>query len=162
MDFTQSHFALFGLPATYALDRDQLDSAYRDALADRALRSLHAELRRREAASASMRSPTCPACARRATGGDAAAGRGDRRVRRAGRRTTRLPALAGGRRPARPQPGRAPAAGHPATERCDQRRHPRQHQPAARAPSAGHRRRDRRGRHPLAGDAAALAARAGR
>ncbi|MDP1929367.1 MAG: Fe-S protein assembly co-chaperone HscB [Thiobacillus sp.] len=30
MDFTQTHFALFGLPATYALDRDQLDKAYRE------------------------------------------------------------------------------------------------------------------------------------
>jgi len=30
MDFTQTHFALFGLPATYALDRDRLDRAYRE------------------------------------------------------------------------------------------------------------------------------------
>ena len=30
MDFTQSHFALFGLPQSYALDRNQLDAAYRD------------------------------------------------------------------------------------------------------------------------------------
>jgi len=30
MDFTQTHFALFGLPATYALDREQLDTAYRE------------------------------------------------------------------------------------------------------------------------------------
>ena len=30
MDFTQTHFALFGLPQTYTLDRDKLDSAYRE------------------------------------------------------------------------------------------------------------------------------------
>ncbi|HQT32063.1 MAG TPA: Fe-S protein assembly co-chaperone HscB [Thiobacillus sp.] len=30
MDFTQTHFALFGLPATYALDREHLDRAYRE------------------------------------------------------------------------------------------------------------------------------------
>lgn len=30
MDFTQTHFALFGLPATYALDRERLDTAYRE------------------------------------------------------------------------------------------------------------------------------------
>ncbi|MFP5418328.1 MAG: Fe-S protein assembly co-chaperone HscB [Gammaproteobacteria bacterium] len=30
MDFTQTHFELFGLPQTYALDRDKLDSAYRE------------------------------------------------------------------------------------------------------------------------------------
>lgn len=30
MDFTQTHFELFGLPQSYALDRDKLDSAYRD------------------------------------------------------------------------------------------------------------------------------------
>jgi molecular chaperone HscB len=30
MDFTQTHFALFGLPATYALNREQLDTAYRE------------------------------------------------------------------------------------------------------------------------------------
>jgi len=30
MDFTQTHFALFGLPQTYALDRDTLDTAYRE------------------------------------------------------------------------------------------------------------------------------------
>jgi molecular chaperone HscB len=29
MDFSQTHFALFGLPQTYALDRNQLDAAYR-------------------------------------------------------------------------------------------------------------------------------------
>ncbi len=29
MDFSQTHFELFGLPATYALDRELLDSAYR-------------------------------------------------------------------------------------------------------------------------------------
>lgn len=29
MDFTQTHFELFGLPPTYALDRDRLDAAYR-------------------------------------------------------------------------------------------------------------------------------------
>ena len=28
MDFSRTHFELFGLPATYALDRKQLDSAY--------------------------------------------------------------------------------------------------------------------------------------
>jgi len=30
MDFTQNHFELFGLPQTYALDRNQLDAAYRE------------------------------------------------------------------------------------------------------------------------------------
>ena len=30
MDFTQTHFELFGLPQSYAIDRDQLDAAYRD------------------------------------------------------------------------------------------------------------------------------------
>jgi molecular chaperone HscB len=30
MDFAQTHFALFGLPQTYALSRDQLDAAYRE------------------------------------------------------------------------------------------------------------------------------------
>ncbi len=30
MDFSQTHFELFGLPQTYALDRDKLDSAYRE------------------------------------------------------------------------------------------------------------------------------------
>jgi molecular chaperone HscB len=30
MDFTQTHFALFGLPQTYSLDRTQLDGAYRE------------------------------------------------------------------------------------------------------------------------------------
>src|SRR5574340_671631 len=30
MDFTRNHFELFGLPQTYALERDRLDSAYRE------------------------------------------------------------------------------------------------------------------------------------
>ena len=30
MDFAQTHFELFGLPQTYALDRNQLDAAYRE------------------------------------------------------------------------------------------------------------------------------------
>ena len=30
MDFSKNHFELFGLPQTYALDRDMLDSAYRE------------------------------------------------------------------------------------------------------------------------------------
>jgi len=30
MDFSQTHFELFGLPQTYALDRDRLDTAYRE------------------------------------------------------------------------------------------------------------------------------------
>jgi molecular chaperone HscB len=30
MDFSQTYFALFDLPATYALDRERLDSAYRE------------------------------------------------------------------------------------------------------------------------------------
>ena len=30
MDFTQTHFELFGLPQSYALDRDKLDAAYRE------------------------------------------------------------------------------------------------------------------------------------
>ena len=30
MDFSQTHFELFGLPATYALDRERLDAAYRE------------------------------------------------------------------------------------------------------------------------------------
>ena len=30
MDFTQNHFELFSLPQSYALDRDKLDSAYRE------------------------------------------------------------------------------------------------------------------------------------
>lgn len=30
MDFTQTHFELFGLPASYALDRMKLDAAYRE------------------------------------------------------------------------------------------------------------------------------------
>jgi molecular chaperone HscB len=30
MDFTRNHFELFGLPTTYALDRDRLDAAYRE------------------------------------------------------------------------------------------------------------------------------------
>jgi len=30
MDFSQTHFELFGLPATYALDRAKLDAAYRE------------------------------------------------------------------------------------------------------------------------------------
>jgi molecular chaperone HscB len=30
MDFTQTHFELFGLPQSYALDRIRLDSAYRE------------------------------------------------------------------------------------------------------------------------------------
>jgi molecular chaperone HscB len=30
MDFNRTHFELFGLPQTYALDRNQLDAAYRE------------------------------------------------------------------------------------------------------------------------------------
>ena len=30
MDFSQTHFELFGLPQSYALDRDKLDAAYRE------------------------------------------------------------------------------------------------------------------------------------
>ncbi|PKO63558.1 MAG: Fe-S protein assembly co-chaperone HscB [Betaproteobacteria bacterium HGW-Betaproteobacteria-17] len=30
MDFSQNHFELFGLPQSYALDRDTLDTAYRE------------------------------------------------------------------------------------------------------------------------------------
>jgi molecular chaperone HscB len=30
MDFSRNHFELFGLPQTYALDRDRLDAAYRE------------------------------------------------------------------------------------------------------------------------------------
>jgi molecular chaperone HscB len=30
MDFSQTYFELFGLPATYALDRERLDAAYRE------------------------------------------------------------------------------------------------------------------------------------
>ena len=30
MDFSQTHFELFGLPQSYALDRDRLDTAYRE------------------------------------------------------------------------------------------------------------------------------------
>jgi len=30
MDFSQTHFELFGLPQSYALDRNQLDTAYRE------------------------------------------------------------------------------------------------------------------------------------
>ncbi len=30
MDFNQNHFELFGLPATFAIDADRLDQAYRD------------------------------------------------------------------------------------------------------------------------------------
>jgi molecular chaperone HscB len=30
MDFSQTHFELFGLPQTYALDRERLDTAYRE------------------------------------------------------------------------------------------------------------------------------------
>jgi len=30
MDFTQTYFALFGLPQSYAIDRNQLDAAYRE------------------------------------------------------------------------------------------------------------------------------------
>ena len=30
MDFSQTHFALFDLPQSYALDRDKLDAAYRE------------------------------------------------------------------------------------------------------------------------------------
>jgi len=30
MDLTRNHFELFSLPQSYALDRDKLDSAYRD------------------------------------------------------------------------------------------------------------------------------------
>jgi molecular chaperone HscB len=30
MDFSQNHFELFGLPQSYALDRNQLDAAYRE------------------------------------------------------------------------------------------------------------------------------------
>lgn len=30
MDFTRTHFELFGLPQAYALDRDKLDAAYRE------------------------------------------------------------------------------------------------------------------------------------
>jgi len=30
MDFSQTHFELFGLPQAYALDRDKLDTAYRE------------------------------------------------------------------------------------------------------------------------------------
>jgi len=30
MDFTQTHFELFGLPQAYAIDRNQLDAAYRE------------------------------------------------------------------------------------------------------------------------------------
>ena len=30
MDFNRTHFELFGLPQTYALDRDRLDAAYRE------------------------------------------------------------------------------------------------------------------------------------
>jgi molecular chaperone HscB len=30
MDFSQNHFELFGLPQSYALDRDKLDAAYRE------------------------------------------------------------------------------------------------------------------------------------
>ncbi len=30
MDFSQNHFELFGLPQSYAMDRDKLDTAYRE------------------------------------------------------------------------------------------------------------------------------------
>ena len=30
LDFSRTHFELFGLPATYALDRERLDAAYRE------------------------------------------------------------------------------------------------------------------------------------
>ena len=30
LDFSHTHFELFGLPATYALDRERLDAAYRE------------------------------------------------------------------------------------------------------------------------------------
>ena len=34
MDFNQNHFELFGLPATYAIDAERLDKAYRDIQAE--------------------------------------------------------------------------------------------------------------------------------
>ncbi len=34
MDFNQNHFELFGLPATFAIDADRLDQAYRDIQAE--------------------------------------------------------------------------------------------------------------------------------
>ena len=50
-------------------------------------------------------------------------------------RAARLPARSGRHRSARSKSRRAPDPGHPATEWSDQRRHPRQHQPATGAAS---------------------------
>ena len=62
-------------------------------LANRALRSLHAELRRREQLLRTVGAADLAALSsRRHQGGAAAAGRGHRRIRRVGQRATRLPA----------------------------------------------------------------------
>ena len=119
-------------------------------LGSRVLRSLDAELRRREGALRRSSSPDlathrADATQRRAR----TAGRRRRRVRRAGRRAPGLPARARGDRPARAQPRCPPRAGDAAPRRGAERRHRRQHQPADRAAHAGHRRFGGRGRRRL-------------
>ena len=124
-----------------------------DRLAERALVSLDAEIRRRERLL-------------RAAGADDLAGvprraRPRRRCPASSSWSTSsppsppscpLPPGARRRRPARSQPRHPPRAGHPAPGRRRQRRHPRQHQPPPRPAPAGRRRRPRRRRRRRAGD----------
>ena len=126
-------------------------------LTERALRSLGAELRRRETV---LRSAGCKdlddylAHGAGRVAAAAAAGPGRRRVRHPGRGAARLRRRSGRHRPARPLARRPPGARDPTAGRCRQRRHPGEHQPADRA--AGHRpgrvdrrrRRARRRGHP--------------
>ena len=123
-----------------------------ERLAERALRSLHAELRRREqllrAAGAADLTDY------RARAGSAPMPAPRHRRRRAGHPRAgpaRLRALAGRRRAAGPEPGRAPRAGHPAPVGGHQRRHPGQHEPPHRPPSSGRGRVGRRDRGPRRG-----------
>ena len=123
-----------------------------ERLAERALLSLDAELRRRERLLARRRrrgprrlpgDPRPPSAA--------PAGGGHRRVRRPRRGAPRVPLVARRRGPARPQPRHPPRPRHPTAVRRRRRRHPRQHQPPPRPPAAAPRRCPRRGRRPGTG-----------
>ena len=114
-------------------------------LAERVLRSLEAEVHRREEL---LRAAGCDdiATARAAGAVRLAPRRRDRRVRHACHRAARPAAVDRQHRPPGPQSRRAPRVGHAAARRRRQRRDPGQHQPAHRAPGAGRDRVERRRR----------------
>ena len=123
-----------------------------ERLAERALRSLHAELRRREQLLRAAGAADLSAYRARARNdADPAPRRRGRRAGHARAGPAGVRALAGRRGAARSQPRRAPRAGHPAAGRRRQRRRPRQHEPAHRPPGAGRGRLRRRGRRPRCG-----------